>query len=422
LDKEYLENYEQEEYDEFERFSRRMRKDSFSLKEDMYPPDKRFVKLQKPVSMVASDITSHLDNVWAQVPFSGSLVLLLRPLPRITYEKQGFEISEIPELIRFVKETGRLQLALNARPSSYVGLDFLDPVFEELKPPFVQGAPDYIFGGKKELDTVWDTFLTLGRVRFFEVVGNECRNQGVSEKAITELIGKFLATYGVLKLCKYSIAEEIENQMVDDPEKAFSLLVVCRQFITDPLRNLRFDLQNFALEDVRGVEILPWVYRPREVRVPCEIGKFLLNKLTYAPQGLRACNAVIDEYSAYDLQKVAESLNDAIVTNHPDIAEKSSQELSEILDSVWGDRTIPRRIKGLQIGIPLSMAAVGSAAVGPIGAAGGFLAGLGYSVVDKFVDLGTAGLSERLAEMKTKSYQANIYDFKKKYKGRIANP
>lgn len=33
------------------------------------------------------------------------------------------------------------------------------------------------------------------------------------------------------------------------------------------------------------------------------------------------------------------------------------------------------------------MAAIGSVASGPIGAAEGFLAGLGYSVADKFIDL-----------------------------------
>jgi hypothetical protein len=68
------------------------------------------------------------------------------------------------------------------------------------------------------------------------------------------------------------------------------------------------------------------------------------------------------------------------------------------------------------------MAAIGSVAAGPIGAAEGFLAGLGYSVADKFIDLGTEGLSERLAKIKTKSYQANIYDFTEKYKHNIPKP
>lgn len=145
-----------------------------------------------------------------------------------------------------------------------------------------------------------------------------------------------------------------------------------------------------------------------------------MKKLTYAPLGLRACNELIDHYSSYDLQKVQESLNEAIVTNQPHIVNESATELSEILDNVWNDKTIPRRVKGLQIGIPLLMAAIGSVVAGPIGATGGFLAGLGYSVADKFIDLETEGLSEKLAKLKTKSYQANVYDFKQEYKHKIA--
>jgi len=147
-----------------------------------------------------------------------------------------------------------------------------------------------------------------------------------------------------------------------------------------------------------------------------------LKKLTYAPLSMRACYHLIDNYGAYDLQKIQESLNKAIVENHPDILNEKTEELSEILDNVWNDKTVPRRIKGLQIGIPLSMAAIGSVAAGPIGATGGFLAGLGYNVLDKSIDLGTEGLSERLAKLKTRSYQANIYDFKKKYKSKITHP
>jgi len=63
-------------------------------------------------------------------------------------------------------------------------------------------------------------------------------------------------------------------------------------------------------------------------------------------------------YDAYDLRKVQEALNEGIATNNPDILEKNAEELSEILDNIWNDKTLPRRIKGLEIGIPVSMAAM----------------------------------------------------------------
>jgi predicted phage tail protein len=70
------------------------------------------------------------------------------------------------------------------------------------------------------------------------------------------------------------------------------------------------------------------------------------------------------------------------------------------------------------------LAASGFIAGGPIAAAGaGLLADLGVSLIDKTVatlfDGQTTGLSERVAKLRTKSYQTSVYDFKKKYKGKI---
>jgi hypothetical protein len=61
--------------------------------------------------------------------------------------------------------------------------------------------------------------------------------------------------------------------------------------------------------------------------------------------------------------------------------------------------------------------------------AGGFLSELGFKVVEKATEKYAEklfstkgeGLTERLAKLRTKSYQVSVYDFKKKYKDRI-NP
>ena len=67
------------------------------------------------------------------------------------------------------------------------------------------------------------------------------------------------------------------------------------------------------------------------------------------------------------------------------------------------------------------MAVIGSIAAGPIGATGVFLTGLGFEVLSKIVDVGSEGLSEKIAKLRTKSYQVNIYDFKQKYKDKITD-
>jgi len=363
-------------------------------------------------------------NTWAQVPFCGSLVIRLFPCSQWECERFLFKTSDIPKIIDFIKETGKLQVALTTvDPHAYSELDYLDPFFEELKPPVIFLAP-VTFASKKEVQKAVVTFDTIGGIRYLNWLEDFCTRHKQRFSLLPTIVSGMLETYTFLKLARYAVVEDIENLMVDNPAGAFMLLKTCGLFIHEPIADLRFDLRNFTLEDIKKSQVLPLVYRPKKMRFPCEIGEFLLKKLTYAPYRLDACKELMYHYDAYDLQKVLESLNKAIVGNHPDVISKSVEELSEILEIVWKDATIPKRIKGIKIGVPLLMAVVGYAVAGPLGAVGGgLLAELGFNVADKTVgalfDSETSGLSEKLAKLRTKSYQANIYDFKKKYKGKI---
>ena len=432
MDKEYLEDYEQKERSEYERFLKSVQEGKFSFKEDRFPPDERFLNLQKPVAYASVGEYSDISDLWAEVPFSGSLIIPLPPYPQRIFEEFFFETSKIPKIIDFIKETGRLQVVLNARDMcEYVGLDHLDPFFKELSPPAISKVPVSIFESEKETLKATDIFYTLMRVGG----GWDGLQKGLQEEFDSRLFQRiammFAETYVALKLGHYAIIEDIDNLMIDDPEKAFDLLVICGRFIINPIYDTRSDIRNFTLREIRSAQHLPVVYRLQEIRFPCEIGKFLLKKLTFAPHGLRACNELIDEYDAYDLRNVAKSLNDAITTNHPDVVNKNAEDLSEILDNVWNDKTISKRVENIKIGVPISIAAIGSVAGGLTGGpagvgTGGFLAGLGFKVaekaVEKFFGVKGEGLSEKLAKLRAKSYQANVYDFKKKYKGKIAHP
>jgi hypothetical protein len=423
LDREYLEDYEQKELSECWKFERDVNEGRFSFETDRFPPDTRFVDLHQPVASAITLGTTKEGSLWAQVPFCGSLLITLPPFSKSSFEQVYFKTSEIPKIISFIKETGRLQIALSEPATMYEGLDYLDPFFKELNPPEYFKVPMSILGDEKEIQRVAHIFDALGRVKFFGYLRKKCLSYGSRTYSIVR--SRSFDYYATLKLGHYAVAEDIENLLIDDPEKAFAMLNICEKFIGFPITDMRSNLMNFTTEDIRRAHRLPLVYRPQEIQFPCEIGKFLLKKLTFAPEGLRACNELIDEYNAYDLRKVAESLNDAIIKNHPDIINRSAEEFSEILNNIWNDSMIPRRIKGIRIGIPLSVAAIGSVAAGPIGAiVGGFLAELGFKVAEKTVeelfDKGE-GLSEKLAKLRTKSYQTNLYDFKKKYKSRI-NP
>lgn len=416
LNREYLEAYQQKERCQRERFLKDLQEGRFSFNIDKYPPDSRFVNIQKPVALVFG--AAFRDNLWSVVPFCGSVLLTIPPLPQSDFERIFFKTSQFAEIIDFIKETGKLQLALSSDPRNYEGLDYLEPIFNELNPPELNGVPIDIFGDKKTVQKVDESFFTLGRIKFFDFFAKE------RYQIFSEVVNISHYVYTILALGHYAIVEDIENAMVDNPRRAFLLFRVYKMFIVEPLVDMRCDMICNTAEEIRRSHVMPTVYRPKDVQFPCEIGRFLLKKLTYAPQSMRACYDLIDHFNSCDLQKVTKSLNDGIVSNHPDAVARNAEELSEILDNIWNDKTIPNRIKNIEIGVPVSIAAVGGIVAGLPGLfAGGFLSELGFKVVEKTTEkyaeklfsVKKEGLTERLAKLKTKSYQANVYDFKKKY-------
>jgi len=420
LDREYLEDYEQKEYHQQERFLKDLREGRFSLSVDKYPPDSRFVNIQKPVTL-AFGATFH-GNLWSMIPFCGSMLLTIPPIPQSDFERLFFRASQIPEIIEFIKETGRLEIALPSSPRAYEGLTYLEPIFRELNPPELISIPTEVFGDKKTIQKAKETFFTLGRISFFDFLAEEF------PQALSDMVGKSCHVYTILTLGRYSIVEDIENMMVDDPRQAFLLLGIYKMFIVEPLTDMRCDVICNTMEEIKKCRTMPIVYQPKDVQLPCEIGQFLTRNLTYAPKGLHACRQLMYDYDIYDLQKVHESLNKAILENEPDIMNAKAKELSEILDNVWNDKTVPNRIKNIEIGVPVSIAAIGGIVAGLPGLfAGGFLSELGFKVMEKAAEkyaeklfsTKEEGLTERLAKLRMKSYQANIYDFKKKYKGKI---
>lgn len=423
LDREYLEDYRAKEYRDYEDLEKKIKEGRFDPAKHKYPPNERFKNIQEPVAYT-SGLKAHCEkNIWAQIPFCGSLLVDIVPLPKPQFEEVYFKVSQIPKITDFIKETGKLQMALSSNPLAYQGYDYLDPIFEELEPPYFGGLPNSYFGNAEDIKAARESFMTLVKLGYLDFL-KRLMDPLDSSESLLSLVNKSINGYIRLKLTHNSIAEEIENLMVDDPKMAYILLNLSRVFVTDPVDDLRSVIRNFTLDDTKIAQALSTVYQIENIRFPCEIGKFLLRKSTYVAQDMRACYYLMDNYDAYDLRKVQESLNEAIVTNNPDIVNKSVGEFSEILDNVWNDKTIPKRIKNIEIGIPVSIAAVGYILGGLSGLfAGGFLAELGYKIAEKatdsFFSVGGEQLSERIAKLRTKSYQANVYDFKKKYKERM---
>lgn len=76
LDREHIEEYARLEHEEYEKLLKRIKEGDFDFEADNYPPNERFVKLQRPVAICTSDVR----NIWAQVPLCGSLIVPIMPL------------------------------------------------------------------------------------------------------------------------------------------------------------------------------------------------------------------------------------------------------------------------------------------------------------------------------------------------------
>lgn len=419
MDKEYLADYEAKENEEYDRLvTRRIEEGIFNFQEDKYPPDKRFKKLQYPVTEKATG--PGIEGISAQIPFTGTVILSLDPCTKSFFEKTYFPASKIEEVIQFIKDTGKMQICLSGPPSNYENLDFLEPIFCELNPPCGLGIPESFYGSNEEINQAYETFDTLARISYQSFMKQLTIEDGALSAGVSYVMSRNV--YAILKLRHYYIAEEIENLLIDNASMASELTYLCLQFITLPLGDLRCDSRNYSFELASlSSSLLPPFYRP-EMRFPCEIGKFLIKeKLTRTPLGLDACREIIDYYSSYDLYRVMKSLNEAITEDHPDAISKSRDEFSEILDNAWNDQTVSKRVRNIKRGLPISIAAIGPAISSYTKGLEGFLAGLGFAVGSKFLDVEISGISEKIAKFLSRSYQANIFDFKKKYKERLQN-
>jgi hypothetical protein len=99
-----------------------------------------------------------------------------------------------------------------------------------------------------------------------------------------------------------------------------------------------------------------------------------------------------------------------------DLISKENTKLSEILENVWNDGRLEKRIKGLRYGIPISTALIGTMAAGLLGGVGGFLSGIGINnVIPEIIGVNQDSIAEGLAKKIMPNHLVNIFDFKRKY-------
>ncbi|VVB50850.1 Uncharacterised protein [uncultured archaeon] len=418
MDKEYLENYHSKEKEEMDKFLKNIYEEELN---SSYPDRDRFHKLREPVGKAFFPT----ESIWPQIPLFGSLIIEISPVPEnLFYQFHGIEKKDLEKLIDFSKETGKVQFMMNGDPESFIGLDFLLPLFEEMRPPISYSIPMASLFELNELKNYMHEFDTLidlpsQRGMNFKDIHNYIVKLGVTQYSLNEVLDENRIYYAFLRGYGYdNIVDCFEDLLIIDSKKAALFLAGMGKLIIEPkLESFKSD-RIFSFEALTelnySLNSIDLIGKPNNIH---EIGKFLFNKLTFMPESFEACKDVIARYKQEDLYKVSSSLHEGVIKQDQDLVCKKKFELTEILDNVWSDAKLENRIKGVNYGIPISMALVGTLASGALAGGVGLLAGLGIEGVSEIFDQESIG--EKLAKKTVPDHVVNIFDFKKAPSGQF---
>ena len=419
MDKSWLQDYGANEEEAYQRFLKSLVAEKLGPN-DIYPRRDRFVKLQNPVS------TAHHEHIWAQLPFYGSSIvpLMCRPREDDFLKLYGFDsIRDLDRLVDLAKATGRVQFILSSNAVNYAGLDYLDTIFKELKPPAVFPLPVEYNSPKKERYNFMAEFLTIANIKFLPAANAYWQSQSLPPGVITELEARLCRIYLKLRVFGYNdLAEKLLNLIMDDPVgDAIGLANLLSDLITAPMDNLllltykpiqskskEYLVSDLNIMSKHGVQSS--TSKAANMTMPYDIGKLLMGKLTYLPEGYDACLAVMDKYRQSDLSKLLDAVHQGCIQNNADIVIEKGKELETVFDNLWKDSKRGNIAEGIHYGVMAEVGVVGALATAPIAGIGGILAMLGFEVADKKLEL-----SEQAARLKQSSHMVVISDFKKKY-------
>jgi len=333
LDKKFLAEYSSKEKAEFRKYL----KSSIKNPTKPYPPYSRFGEIKNPI--VHSDphvYTFDHEKIWSQIPFAGTLMVSIHNVPeKLCLSQNGFEPSDIPNLIQLAKETGKIKFGLQTDPLHYEGLDYLEPLIREFEPPV------FYYPEKTQIPEIerkkWaNELVQLASPKYFKELRYNVLKSGGSDKFVDALIEGRGSTWEKMKILGMdSEIEHLSNLIVDNSEEAeslFSSYIMTLSPMLDPFtHNYNYSLSRL---NEYGVPAIP----TENIRIP-EIGKFILKKLALKPENYFGCIEVIQKYDDNDLYKLLDSFESAIKNKKSDKILKTKEELKKIIDNVWDDVT-----------------------------------------------------------------------------------
>lgn len=389
IDQDFIEKYQEEEERAFNRYK--------SASERIGP-------LRAPVfDLIPS-------NPWSQFAFSGTTIFILKPCSQTEF-KESYKISpkEIPDLIRFARETKKIQFVLNRDPKDFQRFDYLEPILKEFKPPVLYGSY-----GK-----VPDDFVEIYKQCSIEVhtlisTSSYWKRKNIENKAAIDYL---ISIYTSTRLNGFNeIADFFIDNFLIYPDCAANYLVLADKFTIESSRNPLNVNFSCTIDDLYKATILGFQSRQslKKISFP-EVGSFLMQKCTHYPDSLTACNFLIHEYEDKDLYEVFSVLNDAVSQRNDASILHRTKEMGEILDNIWNDTKIRDDSIVYKWGINLALGAIGYAIGNSQGLIGAVLGKTIDDTSSKFIE----NYSELIAKKLASPRMAAIYNFKRKYQNKL---
>jgi hypothetical protein len=390
LDDSFLEEYEIREVD--------------ALKRNI-PISERIEKLHTPIFNLVED--SHA--FWSQIAFSGTTIFPLHPIPSEHFEKSwNISADNIPDLIKFVRDTRKIQFVLTAHPKFYKEFDYLEPILRKFSPPMYSSNVN-IFD--KKLIELWDIYKE--ELDLLISSSPEWRKQ-IATISGRHLLETHLKSYVLLRYYGFDdIADTFIENFVTYPNFAHTYLAVVEHMILypigDPLNaNLSLSIDTIQKANQMG---LSSTIMGRKNIFP-EVGSYLMKKCTHYTDSMDACKNLMSLYEDNELYKIHSSLNDAVIERDNSRIINTKCEMGEVLDTVWKDKRIKNRSTACRLGIDATFGIVGYAVGDVTGLLGTIIPELVNSTESHYLD----HYSDLIAKGTVKPYLATIYDFKKRYR------
>jgi hypothetical protein len=386
MNKEFLRDYERKEIELQKEYYRNIKASEITRVKG-YPPLSRFKKYNNPLVICDEKAYSQYgERIWSQIPFAGTLIIPLGISNKENFLRlHGFDINEIPELVKLSRETGRVEFTLNTNPTHYEGMDYLEPIFSELEPPMLT-MPSNIYTSDENYDKWQEEFRNLAYPAYYHHLIHEVEEMGETEHYFRTLRLFRASIFFRLRLLnlQYGI-DEVINYINSIPEYV-SWLLEYYAFSTESLFNPLLANKNYTLETVNHYGAQPPSSPKREL--PVEIGRFIMEKVTLHPQTSQGCINVIEHYKQNELYKLLNSLQQAVYARNKEMLLINLGDLNEILDNIWKDaKKIKNQKEGISYGKAIFLGIGGPILGYNLGDLPGLLASLGLGVAGNLIGL-----------------------------------